>query len=171
VPRSCSQEPFTKLGTEPKFDLRIEQFSGEGCSTIAPHDSLSLGRFCFLLSRAAQRTVDAAPLCQARPVTPWLIPLPPASPHSTCFQRSSSHRHTPLDTDFKLSLVKATDVSANNNPVFSRRRGRVCRKRQRKYTIDKRLDCELRDSLNFAQGQEIRFIRFQAYGLFDLASA
>jgi hypothetical protein len=45
------------------------------------------------------------------------------------------------------------------------------RKRQRKYTIDKRLDCELRDSLNFAQGQEIRFIRFQAYGLFDLASA
>jgi putative SOS response-associated peptidase YedK len=44
-------------------------------------------------------------------------------------------------------------------------------KRQRKYTIDKRLGCELRDSLNSAHGQKIRFIRFQAYSLFDLASA
>jgi len=35
------------------------------------------------------------------------------------------------------------------------------RKRQRKYTIDKRMGCELRYSLNSTHSQKIRFIRFQ----------
>ena len=40
-------------------------------------------------------------------------------------------------------------------------RGQLNRKCQRKYTIDKRMGCELRHSLNFTHSQKIRFIRFQ----------
>src|ERR1039458_1159730 len=46
VPPHYTPEPFPKLEMEPK--VGIEQLSGEGCSTIAPHDSKrSLGRYRF----------------------------------------------------------------------------------------------------------------------------
>ena len=54
MPLRCTQELFTKFGTEAR--LVFEQFSGEGCSTIAPHDSMSRGRFRF--AEAKSNTIE-----------------------------------------------------------------------------------------------------------------
>jgi hypothetical protein len=40
----------------------IEQFSGEGCSTIAPNDSLSLGAFVFVGRRSPLIRQDTIPV-------------------------------------------------------------------------------------------------------------
>jgi hypothetical protein len=42
---SSPAEPFPKFGTA--FKVGSEQTSGEGCSSDALHDSVSLGRFRF----------------------------------------------------------------------------------------------------------------------------
>jgi hypothetical protein len=53
-----------------------------------------------------------------------------------------------------LAMVQAGQIGAAQEEL----KRLLNRKRQRKCTIDKRLGCELRDSLNFAYSQKIRFV-------------